>query len=188
MLQKDALDNLLYAQSALATGLGVRFWLDAGTLLGAHREHDFIGHDTDLDIGVYAEQLPTWEDVADLIEQMRLHEFTLYHTLGQPNYCFEMAFKRKNIKLDIFWYYQEAGRRKTHMQKNGGRNGKSDLITLDFTVDVINELHNINFLGHEFPVPLRTEDYLIMRYGDDWKIPNKRWNWATGPRNIISNE
>ena len=32
---------------------GVVFWLEFGTLLGFYREHDFIKHDFDLDIGVY---------------------------------------------------------------------------------------------------------------------------------------
>ena len=49
---------------------GVVFWLDFGTLLGAYREHGFIPGDTDVDLGVYYEQL---NKLIDALRELRKH-------------------------------------------------------------------------------------------------------------------
>lgn len=43
----------LYCAKAL-TDLNVKWWLDAGNLLGANRDGKMVAHDTDFDLGVYA--------------------------------------------------------------------------------------------------------------------------------------
>lgn len=45
-------ETLLKVKKALECE-NLLFWLDYGTLLGAYREHDFIKHDFDLDIGMW---------------------------------------------------------------------------------------------------------------------------------------
>lgn len=36
-----------------------------------------------------------------------------------------------------------------------------------------NKLSKIQFYGMEFKVPAETEEYLVYRYGENWKIPNR---------------
>jgi phosphorylcholine metabolism protein LicD len=49
MDKNQALDNLREIVETL-NELGLKWWLDAGTLLGAIREKGFIEHDRDIDI------------------------------------------------------------------------------------------------------------------------------------------
>ncbi len=39
-------------------------------------------------------------------------------------------------------------------------------------------LSTMKFYGMEFKIPAKTEEYLIYRYGEDWRIPKK--DWITG--------
>ena len=48
--------ELLFLVDDVLTRHECVFWLNYGTLLGAYRDHDFITHDNDLDIGMY------WKD------------------------------------------------------------------------------------------------------------------------------
>ncbi|MCS2220388.1 LicD family protein [Bacteroides thetaiotaomicron] len=44
--------------------VGIPYWLEFGTLLGAVREHSFISHDFDLDVGLFK------EDYSDIIREV----------------------------------------------------------------------------------------------------------------------
>lgn len=37
--------------------------------------------------------------------------------------------------------------------------------------------NSITFYGMQFNIPGDTEEYLQIKFGEDWKIPNKEWNW-----------
>ncbi|GAG75447.1 unnamed protein product, partial [marine sediment metagenome] len=60
MNKENALKTLLDLKEVLDS-LNIKFWLSDGTLLGFHRESDFISHDPDIDIGIFIED---WDDTA----------------------------------------------------------------------------------------------------------------------------
>jgi len=157
---------------------GRRWWLEAGTCLGATREKDFIEWDHDLDVGIMAEDFGF-----DLIESIVHKGFSVRHIFGMFTKGFEIAFIRDGIKIDLFLFYKKDDKRWHGAWRNGSRNGFDDLIKLVFEADMMENRKMIEFKGYEFPVPSRTEEYLTARYGQ-WKEPNKRWDWSKDPRCI----
>lgn len=75
------------------------FWLDYGTLLGAYREHDFIKHDFDLDIGL-------WLKDAEIAKKAMLKNgfelircFRIKNDERRVEYCFAY----KGVSIDLFF-------------------------------------------------------------------------------------
>ena len=64
LLQKDG-PKILQAFSSALNEAGIKFWIDYGTLLGYYRDHDFIGHDNDLDSGAFIEDTDRVKDVLE---------------------------------------------------------------------------------------------------------------------------
>ena len=42
----------------------------------------------------------------------------------------------------------------------------------------------ILFRGHELVVPIDSEEYLRLTYGDDWRIPNRNYDWKNDTFNL----
>jgi len=42
------------------------------------------------------------------------------------------------------------------------------------------------FKGRELIVPIESHEYLALTYGDNWKIPNKDYNWEEDTKNLNS--
>ena len=177
----------------------IHYWLEAGTCLGAIRNKGFIDHDEDIDLGIFAEDCNTLDDILALYGSFLSNGFSIYHTFGKLDKGFEVAFMLDGVKIDIFWFYKKDDKRWHGAWKNGGRNGDSDLIKLVFDADLFtkndyagnikteNKLDRIDFLGLNLPVPSNTDKYLLARYGKDWMIKDKRWCWATSPKCIDNN-
>jgi len=49
------------------------------------------------------------------------------------------------------------------------------------------KLEEINFGGHSFPVPQYTEEYLCVRFGEDWKNPKLKWISSIDDSTIVNN-
>ncbi len=48
-------------------------------------------------------------------------------------------------------------------------------------------LLKIEFYGMEFKAPSHIEEYLVYRYGDDWRIPKQKWDGAKEDGSIFAN-
>jgi phosphorylcholine metabolism protein LicD len=72
------LATLIHTRDALSN-LGVRMFLSDGTLLGAIREKDFIAHDTDIGVGVFAEDIePHLGDILHILGNSRFKKGSLW--------------------------------------------------------------------------------------------------------------
>ena len=84
---------------------GCTWWLEAGTCLGAVREHDFLHHDADIDIGIMGKHVDLWET---LQAEFEAAGFTLYHAWEHDGHKTELSFTREDIKLDLFFFYRKG--------------------------------------------------------------------------------
>ena len=154
-------------------------WVTDGTLLGALRENDFIAHDYDIDMGIWAESFDT-AVITDLIEN---HGFQLLRAQGAPDAGMVLTLGRDDIHLDLFFYYPYLDDQMyysiyTLITPTKGKR-------IDGVYPVIGERIRRDFLGHKIWVPANAEEHLVAQYGDDWRVPNPTWNFATDPHNAV---
>jgi len=147
----------------------VPYWLQDGTLLGYVREKDFIGHDLDTDIGIMFSDFSP-----EVLAAIKSNGFEIKHTFGYPQNSFEISLLRFNIKTDIFFFYKQDAFLYHCAFKNNKR--------IDYRYTPFNT-KEITFLDHNFFVPVNEMEYVITKYGTNWKTPIKEWDWAYSPVN-----
>lgn len=172
----DALKNLAEARDILDK-LNIRYWLTDGTLLGFYRNGDFIDHDEDLDMGA---------DIASYNERMIL-DFTdsgwkLANIYGKRECGLEISFKKRKIKLDIFFFYTEDRKMWHGAWRKHQENGitKRNLIKYSYYPFGIK---TAIFKGETFNIPEDPEKFVVTKYGKNWRTPVKQWDWEFGPSN-----
>ena len=82
----------------------ILFWLDFGTLLGAYRDHDFIKHDLDLDIGTF------WENAEEVRNTLLDNGFKILKEfrVGKDGVGgLEQTYYYKGVTVDVFYFHKE---------------------------------------------------------------------------------
>ena len=146
--------------------LGLNYWICAGTALGLHRNKDFIPNDTDIDVGVeYSWHHPFLHVVAEnIIYAMRgMRLLRTQHYQGRP---MQIAFlDENNVVFDIYFYYTDFDPDRV---VNYNTNGK---MVMPYYLFMEKEFSNTIYGKFPFPKPI--EDFLIIRYGQDWQTPKE---------------
>lgn len=164
---RSARELLADAVTALESA-GQTVWITDGTLLGAIREGDFLGHDKDVDLAMNA---PVDEDV--VAAALGGAGFVQTERFGGHPDGLELRFHRGGLDLDIFVFYAD-GDVVWHAAWLDGR-----MIRFPYAPF---ELERIDFVGLHVLAPAGAERYLETKYGD-WRTPRTDWHWAYSPLN-----
>lgn len=144
---EDALLDL----NDLFNAYNLKFFLISGTLLGAIRENKLLGHDNDIDVGVFENITPQ----------------TIYNLIKKSDRFFELKSRSEKIirlkhingiNIDIFYHYEEDA---VYWHSGVKVKWKNTLFNLK----------DYNFLGQTFKIPDQPELYLIENYGEGWVEP-----------------
>jgi phosphorylcholine metabolism protein LicD len=168
--------------------LGIQYWLEYGTLLGAYREGAFIRHDLDIDLGLFL------DDYSEEIDKVfKKHGFKLKRTIlvDDGKYGREDTYKLLNISIDLF-YFTKYNNTKMYVHDFKNEDGKSWTKTIrDNGGLIVRERYfenygftTIRFLDSYFPVPANTDKHLASVYGKDFMTPNPKWNPYHKPKNV----
>ena len=171
----DAKSNLKEMTDAIKS-LELRYFLTDGTLLGAMREKDFIGHDLDIDFGVFAEEIDI-EKLRVLRGELESAGFELVHSYGDFINNYQLTFQKRSINVDLFFYREFEDKYIFHAFWNGKP------ITYFYKKDIIGGLSEMEFLGDIYSAPEIPEKLLEAKYGE-WKKQETKWDWAFSPKNI----
>ena len=157
--------------------LGYDYWLMYGTLLGAIREHGFIKHDDDIDIGMFCEAIgkPLAESLVNkgfVYRRMKCTKDMSYRM---------MTFKFHGISFDIygFKYDSQSSQNVTGFQtlplngKDWKESYQKNLFRVCLTHMELDGLKYIDFEGLRLKVPVNSDQVLRSLYGDDYLIPIK---------------
>lgn len=180
--QKDGLELLtLFANTLNAAEID--YWLDFGTLLGYYREHDFIKHDNDLDFGAYIEDA---EKIRKVLISVGFELVRNYWVVGEDGK--EDCFRFNDSTVDVF-YYKKNGNKLIGNSFNPLKTVKLNEIIPFQVMQFIQPYSGLKrdlFLGVEVKVPKNADEYLRANYGDDYMIPNPKFNWMTDSPNLTT--
>ncbi|ULJ65313.1 capZB protein [Wielerella bovis] len=142
----------------------IPFFLISGTLLGCIRENKLLGHDKDIDIGVWDTHTVT--QLKEIIQNSGC-----FYIL--PIYSRDILVVRhvNGISIDIFIHYKTE-----NDYWHAGR--KCVWHNTPFT------LINRSFLGEEYLIPENYQLYLEENYGQDWLIPKIDFDSALDTPNM----
>jgi hypothetical protein len=164
------LDSTEAVLSALLEA-GVDAFPAYGTLLGAVREQDFIGHDSDVDLGYVSRHT---HPVDVIRESLRLQRDLVERGFAVDRYS-AAAFKVDVVEtdgrvrgLDVFGGYFLDG--KLYLMGEIG---------VPFREEWIFPLGTCTLAGRTLPAPARPEKLLEATYGPSWRVPDPAFHFET---------
>lgn len=183
----DIKDENLSLAIHILEGHGCKWWLEAGTCLGAIRQRAFIPYDPDIDIGLPSEHLKLW-DV--FIKEFKSAGFELYKEWEHQGKRMELSFKRSGVKLDLFFFFRKGawcwhGAFGPDENERWGKN----MVFLPhvFSAGLFENLREMTFRGKRCFVPNPPEEYLAERYGPKWTVPDPDYKYWKDCRAVDRN-
>ena len=163
----DACEQVLSALLAA----GVDAFPAYGTLLGAIREQDFIGHDSDVDLGYVSRHTHP----LDVIRE----SFRLQRDLRERGFAVD-RYSAAAFKVDVV----EADGGVRGLDVFGGYLLDGNLylmgeIGTPFKEEWIFPLGTCTLAGRSLPAPARPEKLLEATYGPGWKVPDPAFHFET---------
>lgn len=146
--REQSKENLLDANQILSDSK-VTWGLIFGTLLGAIRESDFIGHDTDTDIFVFEEHR---QSVLDLLPMFLSKGFAI------ARYEKNILSIIRNEEYIDFYFFKKSPK--------GRRAGGLFAPQIFFSGKGV-----VQMCGIEFPTVANPQEFLRYTYGQSWNVP-----------------
>jgi len=166
---------------------GIFFWIEHGLLLGIHREGDMIKNDEyDIDACIWQKDLDKFNAI-----RSEFNRKTLLKKRGRfrercPKYSPDgtlnsVSYKRNGTQLDVkimvpmgnVVYHIMDGTRDPNFTK-------PEYAVYVLPKKLYEEFGEIEWRGIKFHHPKNIEEYLIARYGPNWKIPTRnKEGWSS---------
>ncbi len=167
---KPLLDSIEEVLGALGRA-GIEAFPAYGTLLGAVREGQLIGHDSDADLG-YVSQ---YTHPVDVVRE----SFRLQRALAEMGYTIT-RYSGAAFKVDV----READGSIRGLDVFGGFLADGHLhlmgeIRTPFERDWIFPLGTTALEGRELPAPANTDKFLTATYGPSWRVPDPAYVFET---------
>lgn len=154
MLKIEECKEILEKVGRLLDEAGITYFLIYGTCLGAIRDKGFIEDDTDIDIGIYSEDVVKLKNI-DFEVNVRWYEDK--GKLRVARYYFQTILDIVPFyKVSDDWYFMKEYR-------DGKFLGKK------FPMLYFDKLDEIEMYGKKYKVPDYTENYLTYLYTEKWR-------------------
>lgn len=184
---KQYADDMLAIAVKIMDKEDVCYWIDFGTLLGAIRNHDFIAYDGDIDIAV----LHT--EAEKLVPALKACEdFDVTHEYWVNGKIAQISCEYHSLNMDFCFYYPEAKEPYNYccylcsFEESISKNIKDN----KYPVSVIQSsipykgVKKYDFKGLIVNIPQNEVEYLVANYGENYMVPNKKWDYLNDAPNI----
>ena len=150
---------------------------DFGTLLGLVREGKLLGHDCDIDFGILNAGEKDKESIRHAVGELGYKRREHYCVNGIIR---EESYEKGDNSFDVFYYEKDSKGyhcyifcRIDHVKYKNKSEASAGIYR--YPMDIIPELRTIHNI--DLPIPRNAEKLLEMKYGKDWRIPNKHWHY-----------
>lgn len=154
----------------------IKFWLMAGTLLGAVRERNFINHDADIDIAIWI------EDKQKFLDVIKNSDWQFFQIWRREIGITRHGFERSQSKIDVFLMDKDDkfaylySYMKNHFSPVWDTEWR-----IKFPIQLFNEIIPYNISDIKCFIPKEAEKILALHYTKDWQTPDIKWNNAKIP-------
>lgn len=147
----------LYQIAGLLDSLNLKWCFAFGSALGLYRDDGFVPRDQDIDIMILADDINI-----DEVKAVCETQYKLIRVASNNGDIGQLAFQHTNrLIIDLCFYYKH----------NDNYISWCDSGYWEDPVHVIGNFKKVKTKFGYFPVPEKIEDYLVIRYGDDWLVP-----------------
>ena len=150
----------------------ILFWLEFGTLLGYYREHDFIKHDYDIDVGAF---LSDSEKIRKVLTE---NGFKLVREFRAEDGGLEECYRYLHTTIDVFYFrtdhnnmYCYSFKQPVFPIKKKHLNKKLKMTILKTTLQN-NGFEKAVFRNCDVYVPKKAEEQLVALYGKSFMVPD----------------
>lgn len=165
---QNSMFALFDGMSAILATRGLKLFVLYGTLLGAYRNGNFIGHDHDFDAGYISSHTDPAEVMAELVEVAEAlveHGYRVSCKLS----CIWVTDPKTNVTIDIFHtYFDEKGKLLLPFGICGVKH---------FTKSDFRGYAELDLAGRKVLAIIDTRALVECIYGPHWKTPNPGHNW-----------
>ena len=145
---------------SVLTACGARHWLEGGSLLGAVRAGDIIPWDSDVDLGMYLDDVINCALLRDAIKQPVVDDQGFVWEKAPEGRFFRVQFSAQNrVHVDIFPFYSRNG---TMTKDTWFATHRQDC---EFPEHYLTPLETMPFVGVNASVPNRAREFLELKFG-----------------------
>ena len=171
--------EILKKAHAICTEEGIPYFIDYGTLIGCVREHGFIPHDNDIDLGI----LPGSAEpatVVRLLKHLMAEGFEFKRAFYYKGLITEVACFYKRVSVDFFFNFPEGERfwtnyYETDMDVPAPEHREFVEGIIRTYRPAIPALEPTTMVGAEVMIPANYEEVLVAHYGRGWRVPDPKW-------------
>ncbi|KAF7267291.1 hypothetical protein GWI33_019480 [Rhynchophorus ferrugineus] len=152
---------------------GVRYWLEAGSLLGAMRSGDILPWDHNVDIGFVREDINRCRWLKKAQTKPIVDKKGFLWEKGTEGNLFRVFYSKINrINVNLFPFYSKNGTMAKDAWFTSHRN-------MEFPESFLHPMSSIDFVGRSVPSPNNIRDFLELKYGKgcienpEYPDPNK---------------
>lgn len=174
-MNNEAAYDILRRTAEVLHAQGAQWWLTDGTLLGFVRDDGFLGHDTDVDLGIMISDYSP--DLEAALERAGLQ---IYDRYGTPDNGLQITVRSRwlylpGTSLDLFFFYDdETSDTRWHAAYFRGTQFRYRYPRFD--------LGTLTHRGETYAIPSPPEDFLVAKYGEGWRTPDPSWHNMLSPR------
>lgn len=170
----DSATRVLMEMKQVLDDAGVRFFLRQGTCLGAIRDNALIPWDDDLDLGSVIGLNGLTEERTETVATT-LRENGYIVKLDHQDHGLQMVLVKSTIRVEwrCFRVFGDSVYQYPAVRT---------------PVRLFTDLKEIEFLGERFYVPNPPEEYLRLKYGEDWMTPKQSGSYEADVLALISDE
>ena len=144
------------------------YFFSCGTALGLVRDEHLLDWDTDVDIDILE---PSQNIINNIIGNMKALGYGFYRILKNKKRYSQIVFiKDPYHSIDFCFWYKERKRFLNDVPE-------TFIYKRTHPIELYNEFKHIKIKNINFKVPLNTDLYFKVLYGEDWKKPKKYTNW-----------
>ncbi|CAA9372999.1 MAG: hypothetical protein AVDCRST_MAG21-1211 [uncultured Nocardioidaceae bacterium] len=167
--QERLLDEMVRLLGDVKNACGLPTFVCFGTLLGAVRDHDLIGHDNDVDIAY----LSAYNHPVDITRE----SFRVERRLRESGWVIRRG---SSVRINVRLTMPDDTLRYIDIFSFGWVEGllymPSDL-AVPATAETMLPLSTVELAGRQVPAPANSEQLLEMTYGPNWRVPDPSFRY-----------